>query len=64
MIDFEGNMSEPSRRSKHLVAFEDEDDDVNDLDYSITSISTNDWEAKIDANLYSAFSVPPYIDKC
>ena len=27
MLDFEGNMSEPSRRSKNQVVFEDEDDE-------------------------------------
>ena len=35
MLYFEGNMSEPSRTSKHQVMIEDEDYDVNYLTYSM-----------------------------
>ena len=46
MLDFEGNMSEHSLRSKHQVLFEDEDDDATDLAFSMTSVSASDLEAK------------------
>ena len=58
MLDFEGNMSEPSRRTSHRVVFEDEDTDMADLASTMASISTNDWEANVDSNLSSAFVVP------
>ena len=58
MLDFEGNISEPYRRSKHQVVFEDEDDDMIDLVSDIASVSERDWKANIDANVSSAFAVP------
>ena len=58
MLDFEGNMSEPSRRTSHKVVFEDEDTDLADLASAIASISTKDWEANVDSNISSAFGVP------
>ena len=42
MLDFEGGMSEPSRMSKHQVVFEEEDDDINYLAYSIASFHASD----------------------
>ena len=39
MLDFEGNLSKPSRRSKHQVVFEDEDDDVTELDQYMDLVS-------------------------
>ena len=41
MIEFEGSMSEPSRRSTHQVVFEDEDDEMNDLDFTMASVSSS-----------------------
>ena len=63
MIEFEGSMSEPSRRSTHQVVFEDEDDEMNDLDSNIDSVYASDWEANIDANVSTAFSVPPSVEQ-
>ena len=61
-LDFEGNMSEPSRRSMHQVAFDEEDNDVNDLAYSMVSVTESDWEAKFYANVSAAFTVPPSVE--
>ena len=51
MIDFEGVTSEPSRRSKHQIMFEDEDDDTTDLASTMASVSASDQEAIIDSNV-------------
>ena len=42
MLDFEGNISEPSQRSKHQVVFEDEDDEMIDLASDMVSVSESD----------------------
>ena len=58
MLDFEGKMSELSRRSKHKFVFEDYDDNATDLAYHVASISTSDWKSNNNANVYASFSVP------
>ena len=60
MLDFEGNLSEPSRRLNHQVVFEDEDDDWAS---TMASVSASDWEANIDANVSTAFSVSPSVEQ-
>ena len=62
MLDFEVNMCEPSRRSKHQVAFEDKDDDMSDLDSNIPSVTAIDWVVSIDANVSISFTALPSID--
>ena len=57
-------MSEPSRRSKYQVVFEDEDYNAFDLAYSIASVSASYWEAKIDANVSTAFATLPSVEQC
>ena len=42
MLDFEGNMYDPSRRSKYQVVFEDEDCDMNDLASTMASVTASD----------------------
>ena len=64
MLDFEGNLSEPSRRLNYQVVFEDEDDELTDLASTMASVSASDWEANIDANVSTAFSVPPSVEQC
>ena len=59
MLYFEGSISEPSRRSKHQVVFEDEDDEITDLAYSMSLVSASDWGINIDANVFAVFYVPP-----
>ena len=61
MLDFEGNMPEPSWRLKYQVAFEDKYDDVTDLNYTMVSVSSSDYEANIDDNVYTSFVVPPSV---
>ena len=63
MLHFEGNIYEPSWRSEHQIVFEQEDNDVTDLNYSMLSVSICDWEANINTNVSSAFSVTLYIKK-
>ena len=58
MLDFEGNISEPSRRSKYQIVFEDEDDEMIDLASDMVSVSESDWEANIDANVSTECPVP------
>ena len=62
MLYFEGNMSEPSRRSKHQVVFEEEDDEITGLASTMASVSANDCEYSNDTNLSAAFYVSPYIE--
>ena len=57
MLDFEGNMSEPSRRTSHQVVFEDDDDDMVDLACAMANITTTDWETNVNSNISSAFAV-------
>ena len=58
MLDFEGNLPEPCRRSKHQVVFEYEDDELIDLASAMASVSTSDWEANIDDNVSTTFAAP------
>ncbi len=60
MLDFEGNILEPSRRLNHQVVFEDEECEWAS---NMALVSARDWEAKIDANVSTAFSVPPSVDQ-
>ena len=39
MLEFEGSMCEPSLRSKHQVVFENKDDEMTDLAYTMASIN-------------------------
>ena len=55
MIDFEGNISEPLRRTEHRVIFDEEDDGIADLAITMTSVTTNDWEANVDGCILTAF---------
>ena len=57
MLDFEGSRSEHSRRSKHQFFFEEEDNDMLGLDFSMASVSENDWEANTDNTISASFSV-------
>ena len=57
MLDFEGNISELSWRSKHQVVFKEEDNETTDLAYSIASAPSSDWEVNINAKLSSAFTM-------
>ena len=41
MIDFEGNMCEPSRRLDHQVVLEKKDDAITDLSSTMASVSTS-----------------------
>jgi len=63
MLDFEGNMSEPSQRLKYQVVFEEKDYEMTDLAYDMASVSASDWEANIDANVAKAFAVSPSVDQ-
>ena len=63
MSDFEGNISEPSRRSNHQVVFEEECDNVTELASAMASFSTSDWEAKINCKFSAAFNMPPIIEQ-
>ena len=63
MLDFESEMPEPSRRSKHQVVFEDKDDEMIDLDSAMVSVSAIDWEANIDASVPTSFSVTPSVEQ-
>ena len=62
MLDFEVNVPEPSRRSKHQVVFEEEDNEMIDLAFAIASVSASYWEANIDDNESIEFAVPPSVD--
>ena len=44
--------------------FQDEDDDVTDLVSAISSVSTSDWEYRIDTNVHAEFSLPLSVDQC
>ena len=61
MIEFECNLSEPSRRLNHQVVFEEEDDDLIELASTMASVPGSDWEANIDANVSTSFSVSPSV---
>ena len=42
ILGFEGNMSDPFRRSMHQVVFENEDDEIIDLASTMASVSASD----------------------
>ena len=63
MFYFEGNMSEPSRRLNHQVLFEEEDNELTGLASTMASVSENDCESNIDANISTVFAVPPSVEK-
>ena len=50
MLDFDGNMSKPSRRSMHQVVFEDKDDDFTDFASTMSLAHASDWGTNSDAN--------------
>ena len=56
MLQFEGNMHEPYRRSMHQVVFEGKDDDMNELASNIDSATASDWETNIDDNASASFT--------
>lgn len=58
MLDFEGNMSEPSRRSKLQAVFDDDNDEMSDLACAMATVVTTDFETNIDANISTAFVIP------
>ena len=62
MLDFEGDMSEPSWRSMHQVVFEKEDDDMTKLDSTMNSVSISDWESNIYANVSASFNAPQSVE--
>ena len=41
MLDFERNLSEPSRRLNHQVVFEDEDNEITDLASTMSLVSAS-----------------------
>ena len=43
ILDFEGNMSEPFRRSKHQFVFKDEADEFISMASAMASVSASDW---------------------
>ena len=50
MTDFDGNITSPNRRQRNIM-----DNNTNDIDYELSSIITNVWDAAIDASIGSAF---------
>ena len=63
MLGFEGNISEPSRRSNNRVVLENENDDVmSELASTMASVTTSDWKDNIDSNASTAFAMPPSSD--
>ena len=62
MLEFEGNASENSRIPKNLVVFENEDNEMTELDSNMASVTENDWEANIDTNMSASFYVPPSVE--
>ena len=52
ILDFEGNLSDPSRRLNNQVVFEEEDNDLICLDSTMASVSASDWKANFDDNVY------------
>ena len=63
MLDFEGKTSEPSRTSSYQVVLKDGDDEMIDLASGMASVSASDWEANIDNDVSTAFSVPPSVEQ-
>ena len=55
ILNFEGNISELSRRISYWVIFEVEDTDMAELKCAIASITNTDWETNIDLNISLAF---------
>ena len=60
MLDFEGNISDPHRRSNDLDVFEnDNEESISELHSIAAPVTTNDQEDSIHFNVTEAFSVPP-----
>ena len=64
MIDLEGSMYKPSRRSKHQALFEDEHDEMTDLASTMASVTEIDWESNVDSNVSAESTAPPYDKQC
>ena len=63
MLDFEGNMSEPSSRLMDQVVFEEEDDYMTNLASTMALVIASVWEASIKANGSTVFSTQLSVDK-
>ena len=65
MLDFEGNVFEPSRRSNNQVVFENENEDtMYELASTMDSISVSDWEDNIDTHVSTLFDMQISSDQC
>ena len=64
MIDFESNMSEPSRRLNDLVVVDDYNEDaMSELATTMSSVTTTDCEDKIYNNVPEVFAGPQSSDQ-
>ena len=64
MLNFEGSVSEPSRRSNDRVIFENKNEDVMcKLSSTMTSVAESDWEDNINTNASASFAATPSSDK-
>ena len=59
MLDFEGNMSEMSRRTSHQTVF-DENNSEDHISISMASVKISDWDNSTDKSISSAFVSPPF----
>ena len=60
MLDFEGNISKPSLRSKDRVVFDSMNEDASsELSHDVDSDNAKYWEENTYSNVFAAFSVTP-----
>ena len=67
MLEFEENISEPSRASNYRVVFENDDENkgtLSELSSTMLSVTASGWKENIDFNVCAAFSVLLSSDQC